>query len=125
MLNPAPLEAGRTIGVSFDLAKAHLFGEDGRAIAATGASNGEESSRLVRLVDIPPKVVRTDAIQSFVSQETPIVYDHVTATARSGQAIAIRSAQGARRSCAYSSPSHLASRLIGKDAERIRSDLCC
>jgi len=36
MLNPAPLEAGRTIGVSFDLAKAHLFGEDGRAIAATG-----------------------------------------------------------------------------------------
>jgi multiple sugar transport system ATP-binding protein len=37
MLNPAPLEGGRTIGVSFDLAKAHLFGEDGRAIAATGA----------------------------------------------------------------------------------------
>ena len=36
MLNPAPLEAGRTIGVSFDLAKAHLFGEDGRAIEATG-----------------------------------------------------------------------------------------
>ena len=27
----------------------------------------------LRLVDIPPKVVRTDAIQSFVSQETPIV----------------------------------------------------
>ncbi len=37
MLNPAPLEAGRTIGVSFDLAKAHLFTEDGRAIAATGS----------------------------------------------------------------------------------------
>jgi multiple sugar transport system ATP-binding protein len=37
MLNPAPLEAGRTISVSFDLAKAHLFGEDGQAIAATGA----------------------------------------------------------------------------------------
>ena len=34
MLNPAPIEAGRTIGVSFDLAKAHLFDEDGRAIAA-------------------------------------------------------------------------------------------
>ncbi len=27
----------------------------------------------LRLVDIPPKVRRTDAIQSFVSQETPIV----------------------------------------------------
>ena len=36
MLNPTPLERGRTIGVSFDLAKAHLFAEDGRAIAATG-----------------------------------------------------------------------------------------
>jgi multiple sugar transport system ATP-binding protein len=36
MLNPTPLAPGRTIGVSFDLAKAHLFGEDGRAIAAGG-----------------------------------------------------------------------------------------
>ena len=27
----------------------------------------------IMLVDLPPKVVRTDAIQSFVSQETPIV----------------------------------------------------
>ena len=27
----------------------------------------------MRLVDIPPKVKRTDAIQSFVKQETPIV----------------------------------------------------
>ena len=27
----------------------------------------------LRLVDIPPKVKRTDAIQTFVSQETPIV----------------------------------------------------
>ena len=30
----------------------------------------------LRLVDIPPKVRRTDAIQSFVSQETPIVRVH-------------------------------------------------
>jgi multiple sugar transport system ATP-binding protein len=36
MLNPAPLEAGQIIGVSFDLAKAHLFGADGRAITAKG-----------------------------------------------------------------------------------------
>ncbi|MGB5838967.1 MAG: mandelate racemase/muconate lactonizing enzyme family protein, partial [Brucella anthropi] len=27
----------------------------------------------LRMVDLPPKVKRTDAIQSFVSQETPIV----------------------------------------------------
>ena len=38
MLNPIPLEPGRKIAVSFDLAKAHLFSTDGgRAIAATGA----------------------------------------------------------------------------------------
>ena len=27
----------------------------------------------LRMVDLPPKVKRTDAIQSFVSQETPIL----------------------------------------------------
>ena len=27
----------------------------------------------ILMVDLPPKVVRSDAIQSFVSQETPIV----------------------------------------------------
>ena len=33
MLNPTPLEAGRAISMSFDLAKAHLFAEGGGAIA--------------------------------------------------------------------------------------------
>jgi multiple sugar transport system ATP-binding protein len=37
MLNPVPLAAGKTIPVTFDLAKAHLFSaEGGKAIAATG-----------------------------------------------------------------------------------------
>ena len=27
----------------------------------------------LRMVDLPPQVVRTDAIQSFISQETPIL----------------------------------------------------
>jgi multiple sugar transport system ATP-binding protein len=37
MLNPVPLEAGQTIPVTFDLAKAHLFSADGgKAIVATG-----------------------------------------------------------------------------------------
>jgi len=37
MLNPVPLAPGQRIGVSFDLAKAHLFSTDGgRAIAAAG-----------------------------------------------------------------------------------------
>ena len=30
----------------------------------------------LRMVDLVPKVKRTDAIQSFVSQETPIVTHH-------------------------------------------------
>jgi multiple sugar transport system ATP-binding protein len=33
MLNPTPLEPGRAVSMSFDLAKAHLFAEGGRAIA--------------------------------------------------------------------------------------------
>ena len=43
MLNPAPLEAGRTIAVSFDLAKAHLF-DRGRAgdRGDRSLSNGED-----------------------------------------------------------------------------------
>jgi hypothetical protein len=37
MLGPIPLEPGKGIGVSFDLAKAHLFATDGgRSIAAKG-----------------------------------------------------------------------------------------
>jgi len=37
MLNPMPLEPGKRIGVSFDLAKAHLFATDGgRSISAKG-----------------------------------------------------------------------------------------
>ena len=39
MLNPFPLEPGRKIPVSFDLAKAHVFrADDGRSIAAAGGS---------------------------------------------------------------------------------------
>ena len=30
----------------------------------------------ILMVDLPPKVARSDAIQSFVSQETPIVRVH-------------------------------------------------
>jgi hypothetical protein len=37
MLNPIPLEPGKRIGVSFDLANAHLFATgSGRSIAARG-----------------------------------------------------------------------------------------
>ena len=76
MLNPIPLKLSvKKIAVSFDLAKAHLPGTDGgQAIAASGRLKMARIERIeMRLVDIPPKVRRTDAIQSFVSQETPMM----------------------------------------------------
>jgi L-alanine-DL-glutamate epimerase-like enolase superfamily enzyme len=73
----------------------------------------------LRLVDIPPKVKRTNAIQSFVSQETPIVtirgsdgavgtgYSYTIGTGGSSVMRLIAD--------------HLAPRLIGRDAERIEA----
>ena len=56
----------------------------------------------LRMVDLVPKVERTDAIQSFVSQETPIV----TITDLKGNTISWASAgkmnfRGSRKSTAY------------------------
>lgn len=71
----------------------------------------------VRMVDLKPKVKRTDAIQSFISQETPIVSitdsDGVTGTGYSytigtGGSSVIRLLID-----------HLAPQLLGKDPERI------
>ena len=55
----------------------------------------------LRLVDIPPKVVRTDAIQSFVSQETPIV-SITDSDGAVGTGYSYTIGTGARRSCASS-----------------------
>ncbi len=71
------------------------------------------------LVDLKPKVKRTDAIQSFVSQETPIVrvfdrdgaigtgYSYTIGTGGSSVIALLRD--------------HLAPRLIGRDAEHIEA----
>ena len=70
-------------------------------------------------VDLPPKVVRTDAIQSFVTQETPIVritckdgaqgvgYTYTIGTGGSSVVALLRD--------------HLAPRLIGRDAAEIEA----
>jgi L-alanine-DL-glutamate epimerase-like enolase superfamily enzyme len=69
-------------------------------------------------VDLPPKVVRTDAIQSFVTQETPMVriyagdlvgtgYSYTIGTGGSSVVALIRD--------------HLASRLIGRDPMEIEA----
>jgi L-alanine-DL-glutamate epimerase-like enolase superfamily enzyme len=73
----------------------------------------------LRMVDLVPKVKRTDAIQSFVSQETPIV-----AIADSDGATGVGYAYtiGAGGSSVMRLlADHLAPRLIGQDAERIET----
>ena len=73
----------------------------------------------LRLVDIKPKVKRTDAIQSFVSQETPIV----TITDSDGAVgIGYSYTIGAGGSSVMRLlRDHLAPRLIGRDAERVEA----
>lgn len=73
----------------------------------------------LRMVDLPPKVKRTDAIQSFVSQETPIV----TITDSDG---AVGTGYSYTIGTGGSSvmrllADHLALRLIGQDADRIEA----
>ena len=70
-------------------------------------------------VDLPPKVVRTDAIQSFVKQETPIVrvrcndgaegigYTYTIGTGGSSVMALLRD--------------HLAPKLIGRDPSQLES----
>jgi L-alanine-DL-glutamate epimerase-like enolase superfamily enzyme len=73
----------------------------------------------IQLVDILPKVKRTDAIQSFVSQETPIV----TVTDSDG---AVGTGYSYTIGTGGSSvmrllADHLAPRLLGKEAERVEA----
>jgi len=73
----------------------------------------------LRMVDLPPKVKRTDAIQSFVSQETPIV----TITDSDG---AVGTGYSYTIGTGGSSvmrllSDHLAPLLMGEDADRIEA----
>ncbi len=73
----------------------------------------------LRLVDIPPKVKRTDAIQSFVSQETPIVtVTDSDGAAGTGYSYTIGTGGS---SVMRLLADHLAPRLVGKEAERIEA----
>ena len=73
----------------------------------------------LRMVDLRPKVERTDAIQSFVSQETPIVVitdsDGATGT---GYSYTIGTGGS---SVMRLLADHLAPRLIGRDADQIEA----
>jgi L-alanine-DL-glutamate epimerase-like enolase superfamily enzyme len=73
----------------------------------------------ITLVDLKPKVRRTDAIQSFVSQETPIVriFDHDGA---SGSGYTYTIGTGGSSITALLRD-HLAPRLIGRDAAQVEA----
>jgi L-alanine-DL-glutamate epimerase-like enolase superfamily enzyme len=73
----------------------------------------------LRMVDLPPKVKRTDAIQSFVSQETPIV---VVTDSDGATGIGYSYTIGTGGSSVMRLlADHLAPRLIGRDADRIEA----
>lgn len=73
----------------------------------------------LRLIDIPPKVKRTDAIQSFVSQETPIV-TITDSDGASGTGYSYTIGTGGS-SVMRLLADHLAPRVIGQDAQRIEA----
>jgi L-alanine-DL-glutamate epimerase-like enolase superfamily enzyme len=70
-------------------------------------------------VDLPPKVVRTDAIQSFVTQETPMVRIH-TADGLVGTGYSYTIGTGGSSVVALIRD-HLAPRLIGRDPMHIEA----
>jgi L-alanine-DL-glutamate epimerase-like enolase superfamily enzyme len=73
----------------------------------------------LRMVDLPPKVQRTDAIQSFVSQETPIV---VITDADGAAGIGYSYTIGTGGSSVMRLlADHLVPRLIGQDADRVEA----
>ena len=122
MLNPAPLEAGpdhpaaspvrSCQGASLRRGRAGDRGDRGLAMAKIERVE-------LRLVDIPPKVKRTDAIQTFVSQETPIVaITDSDGAVGTGYSYTIGTGGS---SVMRLLADHLAPRLIGKDAERIEA----
>ena len=91
-----------------------------QAVLPIGARDARRSDRVEILqVDLPPKVVRTDAIQAFVTQETPIVrlrcddgaegvgYTYTIGTGGSSVVALLRD--------------HLAPQLIGRDPDCIEA----
>ncbi|RWB78644.1 MAG: mandelate racemase/muconate lactonizing enzyme family protein [Mesorhizobium sp.] len=73
----------------------------------------------LRMVDLVPKVKRTDAIQSFVSQETPIV-TITDADGATGTGYSYTIGTGGS-SVMRLLADHLAPRLIGRDADQIEA----
>src|SRR5271168_1895525 len=73
----------------------------------------------LRFIDIPSKVKRTDAIQSFSSQETPVV-TVIDSDGAAGTGYSYTIGTGGS-SVMRLLVDHLAPRLIGMDAERVEA----
>src|SRR4051794_19077789 len=91
--------------------------------AIRGQPKSRTMSKITRVevlqVDLPPKVVRTDAIQSFVTQETPMVRIH-TADGLTGTGYSYTIGTGGSSVVALIRD-HLAPRLIGRDYREIEA----
>src|SRR6266436_1981736 len=85
-------------------------------VANRGQQKSRTMSKITRVevlqVDLPPKVVRTDAIQSFVTQETPMVRIHAGDLVGTGYSYTIGTGGS---SVIALLRDHLAPRLIGRD----------
>ncbi|EPX75850.1 mandelate racemase/muconate lactonizing enzyme family protein [Salipiger mucosus] len=73
----------------------------------------------LRMVDLAPKVPRTDAIQSFVSQETPVV-TVTDSDGATGQGYSYTIGTGGSSVMALLAD-HLAPRLVGREAEEVEA----
>ena len=122
MLNPvAARRRAQTIGVS-------LRSRQGASVSTRGRAGDRGDGRLTwrgssgsncGWSTFRPKVKRTDAIQSFVSQETPIVsITDTDGAVGTGYSYTIGTGGS---SVMRLLADHLAPRLIGKDAERIEA----
>jgi hypothetical protein len=94
------VQPGERLRFRLALDRAHLFD------AGTSRALEDSMARIdrieIRMVDLAPLVTRTDAIQSFVSQDTPLVTVTVTVTDSDGvqgTGYPTPSARAAKRSC--------------------------
>ena len=116
----SPIGSSRSLSASISRRRICSRRRDRRGACARGRLIWRRSNASnCGMVDLPPKVKRTDAIQSFVSQETPIV----TITDTDGAVgVGYSYTIGTGGSSVMRLlADHLAPRLIGKDADRIEA----
>ena len=102
MLNPQPLEAGRTIGVSFDLARRICSTETGERSRLQEANDGEDRKGRTAAWSTSAEGQAHRCHPELRQPGNADRHHHRLPTARSAPATATRSAPAARRSCGCS-----------------------